>query len=402
MKKKVTLLFFLVSFFCTNKSFAQKNLDSIKSYVTFLKQSHLSAKNYILSLFDRYDIVIFFERTHDEFTQYELISELIKSKKFSDKVGNIFMEIGGSNFDTEINQYLHNPNLTDEQIRNTALSIQRNMMWYPIWERYNYYYLLTELYKVNKGLADNKKISLHPSDLAIEWPVIHTSEDVKNHIICDSVQDSRDSIMAHNIVAKIDQINARKNTRKKYFIILNSAHAVNGNYHLIANNYKSAASFLFEKYGNKVANVLINMESLPRNITPQTSGAKPILNGKWDAAFEYLGTDDKGFDIKNSPLEHQTFENFPMVDSLKTNEEVCTGYVFYRSFPKQENINGVPGIVTPEFQKELIRRWKIFYKDLKATKTEMEEWALDRNKIKRKNVDGLSDIWEEVSKWLND
>jgi hypothetical protein len=151
-----------------------------------------------------------------------------------------------------------------------------------------------------------------------------------------------------------------------------------------------------------VANVLINIESLPRDMTTQTSGSKPILNGKWDAAFEYLGTDDKGFDIKNSPLEYQTFENFPMADSLKTNEEVFTGYVFYRSFPKQENINGVPGIVTPEFQKELIRRWKIFYTYIKATETEMEEWALERNKIERKNLDGLADIWKEVSKWLND
>jgi hypothetical protein len=217
MKKRLTLLFFLVSFICFNKSFAQKNLDSIKPYVTFLEQSHLSAKNYILSLFDRYDIVIFSERSHDEFTQYELISELIKSREFSEKVGNMFMEIGGSNFDTEINQYLHNPNLTEEQSGNTALSIQRNMMWYPLWQRYNYHYLLTELYKVNNGLSDNKKISLHPSDLAIEWPEILTSEDVKNHIISDSVQDSRDSVMAHNIIAKIDQINQKKKCPQKVF-----------------------------------------------------------------------------------------------------------------------------------------------------------------------------------------
>lgn len=77
------------------------------------------------------------------------------------------MEMGGSNYDDEINKYLFSKNLSLEQSNNKALEIQRNAMWYPLWERYNYHFLLTTLYEINKPLPEQKKIKLHPTDLAI-------------------------------------------------------------------------------------------------------------------------------------------------------------------------------------------------------------------------------------------
>ena len=401
MKKILFLLGFL-TFLFVGESFAQTNKE-LEPYTDFLNKQKLSAKDYIIQLFDQYDIVIFNERNHFELTQYDLLLSVIKSEEFCEKVGNVFMEIGGSNFDTPINEYLLSANLTKQESIEKALTIQRNMSWYPLWDNYNYHYFLTELYEINKLLPPAKKINLHPTDIAIDWQAMKTIEDVKSKIQSRSVQFGRDSVMAKNIINKIQEINNQKGKRKKYFIILNAGHAGRGEFVLMGSNIKSAASYIFEKYPTQTANVLTNYQNVLFLKNPsQLPPAIPILKGKWDAAFESLGIDDKGFDIKNSPLENQLFENMTMADSTMTYKDVYSGYVFYKSAPKQEDVSGVNNIVNKEFESEIIRRWKLW---TPTDTTSYEAWkaiAQDENIVMKKNAHGLAEYWTAVMQWLKE
>ena len=397
MKKVYFILILVTSNFITAK--AQTIIpDSLASNVSFIQSQKLSAKDYILSLFDKFDIVVFCERVHDELTQYELLTDLFSDSRFYNQVGNIFMEIGGSNYDDEINNYLLSKNLSPEQSNKKALEIQRNSSWYPLWERYNYHYLLTSLYQINNPLPEQKKIKLHPTDIAIRWSEITTAGDVIAKIVNPSVQDGRDSVMGNNIVSYITKNDASASKRKKYFIILNSAHATKGVYTIYNTPTKSAASYVFEKFGDRAANVLVNFGSL-LNMTTTSSLPEPlpILRGKLDAAFELLGIDDKGFDIKGSPLENQRFENMTMLDSSVTNEKVFTGFVFYKSFPRQEEVNGVPGLVDETFKPELIRRYTLWSEITKSFPSDQQ--FEDYNKIMKKSPDGLATYWQRVMYW---
>ena len=77
-------LFCLVSFIISIQGFAQNPV--IEPYVNFLNHiDKTSAKDYILQKFDDHDIVILCERDHSEFTQYELVKEIL-----SDESENIF------------------------------------------------------------------------------------------------------------------------------------------------------------------------------------------------------------------------------------------------------------------------------------------------------------------------
>ena len=404
MKRFLKMQFFVVLIFTLRLSSAKAQPaivpDSIASYVSFVDQQKLSAKDYIISLFDRYDIVVFCERTHDEFTQYELLTDLFSDSRFYNQVGDIFMEIGGNNYDNEINKYLLAENLSPDQSNKKALEIQRNSSWYPLWVKYNYHYLLTNLYQTNNSLPIQKKIKLHPTDIAIRWNEITTSNDVVTKIASPSVQDGRDSVMGNNIVSYITKNDASAPKRKKYFIILNSAHAIRGLYTIYNTPTKSAATYIFEKFRGRVANVLVNFESL-LNMTSTVSGLPetlPILNGKLDAAFELLGKDDQGFDIKGSPLENQRFENAPMQDTSLTNERVFTGFVFYKSFPRQEGVNGVRGLVDENFKPELIRRYKLWSEITNSFPSDKQ--FEDYNKIMKKSPDGLAPYWQRVMYWI--
>ena len=374
--------------------------DSIASYVHFVDQQKYSAKDYIISLFDRYDIVIFCERLHDELTQYELLTDLFSDKRFYNQVGNIFMELGGSNFDEDVNKYLSSENLSSEQSNKKALEFQRNASWYPLWERYNQHFLLTRLYQINNSLPIQQKIKLHPTDIAVNWNDIKTVQDVISKIANESVQMGRDSVMGNNIVNYISKVNTSTDKRKKYFIILNSAHATRGNYSLGPTPTKSAATYIFEKFGNRVANVLINFENI-LNMYSTTLGLPetlPILNGKLDAAFELLGNDDKGFDIKGSPMANQRFENMLMEDTTLTNEKEFTGFVFYKSFPRQVEVNGVPGLVDATFKPELVRRYKLWQQ--MTNSFPLESQFENFNKIMKRSPEGLVTYWQKVMYWI--
>ena len=71
MKKAIFLLIALFIFSCGNKTEEEQ-------YLAFLKDQNDSAKEYVLNLFNEYDMVILCERNHKEFTQYELFRDIIK------------------------------------------------------------------------------------------------------------------------------------------------------------------------------------------------------------------------------------------------------------------------------------------------------------------------------------
>lgn len=395
MKKYV----FLISI-CISLSLNAQHSE-IKPYVDFLKTQNTSAKDYLISLFDRYDIVIFSERIHLELTQYELLRSVFSDPRFQEKSGHIFMEMGGSNFDKPINDYLHADNLSEDESRKRAIDIQRNSTWYPLWQRYNYHHLLTGLYRINSGLSKDIKLSLHPTDIDVNWSKILTKEDVVKNIRNKESMLGRDSVMAVNITAKIKQLEAKGEKRQKYFVILNSAHAMKHDYNLMGFSVKPAGAFLSENFPGKVANVLLNSEAIG-NLTSTTKLGffPPILNGKWDAAFHRLGKDDLGFDLDKSPIADSLFQNMPLVEKGVTNRQAYTGYVYYRHYPNFVNVNGVDGLIDEEFKIELARRSAIFYKPSTISKEEL--YANFYNNFGRKNStvpEFVVEYWQKVMQW---
>lgn len=398
MKSCAAFIFYSLFIFISGVPLANAQSSTpfgISSYVDFVKDQKLSAKEYILDLFERYDIVIFGEREHSELTQYHLLKDLFSDERFYNQVGDIFMEIGGSNFDEKINRYLLSPDLTLEQSNQRALEIQRDVSFYPLWDRYNYHYLLTSLYEINKNLPAYKKLKLHPTDIAVDWKEIKTRQEAVKQIY--ERQTARDSVMAANTINYINKNSKSENARKKYFFILNMPHATNGIWVLNGVPRKSTASYIIEQFPS-TANILINMDNM-KNMFFLPNGSPdflPILDGKWDAAFEFLGVDDVGFDIKGSPLEKEPFENFLMSDSTLCNENVFTGYVFYKSIPGHEYVHGVPGIIDDHFFTELKRRNGIFLT------SESDQKIRAYNQKTNKKPGGLSSYWQKVSYWSGD
>ncbi len=383
---RIYILFTLIVI--TNLSFAQNSkvdIKRIQNYVQFLiEKGKVSAKEYILKQFEKYDIVFLAERYHSEKTQYSLINDVVNDNYFISKVGNICVETGAENISDSLNYYLNNNEDTFMQGENTLLGFQRNISFYPLWDRESYNMFLRNIFLLNKSLAQSQKINLYLCDREFYWNKIHNLEDYKQ-----ANNNDRDSIMAVNISYHFERI--KNSPRKKMLVILNEAHAVTN---LKWQDYwkpisrKRAGQYLAVKYGtDKIASICIN--SVATNLNDEDI---LIQDGYWDAAFSIAADYDCGFDFKNSPFGDDPFDYAIGKNNDQFRyEDIFTGFVFYLPLIQHQLSEGVENLVPVSFRDEFLRRIKI-PKENKLYETLKNDSILDGwNKEKYHDYDNFSE-----------
>ena len=391
MKKRfIGLTFFLISML----AFCQKTNPELTKYVNFLEKQNVSAKDYVLDLFKKYDIVILCERNHNEATQYELITDIAKDKYFKKKVGNICMEIGVSNLEPEINKFLTTDNLSTKEIIDKSTFFQRNVPFYALWEANSYQKFLISIYNLNNN--SKYKILLHPSDFDFKWSEIKDSNDYKNYLVTQKNIIKRDSILASHMINYYEAINKK---HKKTLIIINYRHAFKENMPYSKGIQDNAANYIFKKYGNRVANVMIN------SINNSTN--ELLQNGNWDASFYISKLNNIGFNFENSPFGNDNFDYWNFKNNFNY-KDVFTGFVFYKPIEEHKMVSNIPNFITDDFQKEFFRRWEITgtlfpnFKKIDLTNTELVKKIIeDFNTVKETKYYKVEKLLEQRNKVLN-
>lgn len=362
--------------------------EGIEPYVSFLKdKKNISAKDYILSLFEKNNLVILCERDHREMLQYDLILDIIQDPYFVENIGNVYTEIGGRCIEAELNSFLQNSNMLESEVDKKVLHFQRNCM-FPLWEKPNYSKFIKGVHLINKNLPDNRKVRLFPTDVicingeATENKVV---EMIKNMII-------RDSLMANYIEEKLSP-------GSKALVIMNYRHAYRYD---MTNEYgytsDNVGRFLFEKYPGKIANILINSYNNPEEY-------KPVNDGKWDAAFQALEIENIGFNFEQSPFGKDQFEGW--AKNTYSYEDIFTGFVFYLPIEKFKLGMGVNHLMEDGFYDEYIKREKLYHHGMcKLRNIEEPSPMIDKNEImilnetKISSLHTLDQVKASIQKWL--
>lgn len=340
MREVVIALYLLLN---TSAVLAQTN--AISSYTTFLKKQDQSAKEYILGLFDQHDIVIICERYHQEMTQYELIADIISDKRFYKNVGNIFTEVGVSTLNPELNTFMHTKGLPENTIAQHFTLFQQNCSFWPMWVSKNYPFFLEKVYRLNNSVPEKYALNLYPSDLPFSWATADSSSMPHLKLMIGN----RDSIIASQIISKFNEIKQANAKRKKALVIMNYRHAFDKVFLINDVPLKNVGYFLFNEYGNRVANVLLN------TVGPNNSGNAALLQaGKWDAAFDVVHKENIGFDFANTPFGKDVFDLWPFKTNYKY-KDIFTGFAFYKPVEQHYMVEGFE-MVDAGFKNELIRR----------------------------------------------
>ena len=347
MKKLVLLSFMIITFF------ACKNTSEI-THEEFLKNQNLSAKEYILGLFETHDIVLLCERNHKEVTQYDLIYNVVSDPYFIKNVGAVYTEVGTITISNRVNEFLESSGLDSMQIHRTVVDIYRDAEFDALFAAGSFPALLKKLYKLNQ--LNNEKVNLYPCDAAWDWNKCLTPEYMA---FVDSTDlEVRDSLMAMNFISQFENIQKSRNGKKKALIIMNSRHGyTKDTHHTDSVMRQNTGRYLKEKYENKLASVLITGLGHPNSWNEYTV----LQNGKWDYLFESTNKTDIGFNINQTSFGKDTFDMTPL--GWKTDkflyQDIFTGMVYYKKLDERVLITSYPGLMSKDFEPEFRRRWRI-------------------------------------------
>ena len=305
------------------------NLSKVQPYADFMKTQTLSPKEYILSLFERYDIVILEEAYHGESTQWELISDIVSDSLFIKQVGNIFTEYGSAMHQHKIDTFLHTvfPNETELE-KETAV-----LMNYMTG---GFYYFIKNLNLLNATLPDSLKVREHYCD-NIDWDYFST-------VPIRSVGDERDSVMAQITIDWYRQ-QVAEGKRHKCLVVTNTRHAFGypGGVEKIKNSpyflrltQGNQGQYIFEAYPDKTANVMRNAPKPSRSFFMPIF--RPVRYGIWDKAFELNEHRPVGFNLKNTPFGEDFFDSYRQrgANSKLKYSDIYTGVIFDKPYTEFE------------------------------------------------------------------
>jgi hypothetical protein len=327
----------------------------IAPYIDFLKKQSQKPVDYVMGLFEKYDMVILCERHHAETTQYDFIHDLVHDKRFIQKVGNIFTEIGTSTMNGYLHDFLFANGLSDSEVENRLLHIYRNFCRSGIWEKHNLYDFLKDLYKLNQSLAVNLKVNLYFSDMPFSWQGM-TQE--KYQQFYDGI-DRRDWVMAEQIIKKFADIAKSTQPRKKALVIMNYRHAFNDFKYADGTKADNTGRYIFEALPGKVANVMLNNLTSFENPADEKEIYSPVSNGKWDAAFEVVGNPSVGFDFIGNSYGADYFDYFTFQKHNLTYQDVFTGFIFHKPLKEHKYLWGTPKLFADGYDKIILDRMAI-------------------------------------------
>lgn len=313
------------------------NSKVVDNYTEFMSKQSQSPKDYIIGLFEKYDIVIICETYHGESTQWEMIYDVVSDKRFVENVGNIFTEYGSAAHQDKIDKFLFTTYKNDTLLSKATASLMDYMSG-------GFYYFVKNINKLNSQMPDSLKIREHYTDI-LDWDYcsayIRFYDPNPDH-------DNRDSLMAQVTISWFN--NQRQfERRKKCLVVTNYRHAFGyaGGVGQVKNNPKflslttgNQGQYIFEAFPTQTACVVQNCPNnqLKTFFIPFPT---PIHDGIWDKSFQLNDRRPVGFDLKGSPFGTDDFDMYRMNGAkprLKY-QDIFTGVVFNKQYTELKKVD---------------------------------------------------------------
>ena len=344
----------------------------IKPYVEFIEKCNTSPVDYIMELFEKYDVVVLGERDHRDTTQYALIQQIISDPRFIDKVGNVLTEVGVYNMRGELNSVLQADYQNDSDFEKALAEVVFNIQWLPLWEKTNYTQFLNDVYRVNKNLPTDKKLNVYPTDVQFSWEQNKNITADEFRLFLNTLE-YRDLVMGNNAADAL--LNIFSGSGKKALVIYNWWHSFR--FHENTEAKHSGYQVIADRFPGQVVNVALNWAILEKFNGIYTGLTN---NGKWDAAFAACGNKSIGFDLAGTIFGDDTFDLFDHAFADKhTYKDVYHGFIFYKPASEWISASGVPifrHLDESYVKNELVRRLQVFQNNPNITE-EFKEMLYD-------------------------
>lgn len=373
-----------------------------EDYKRYMETQGEDPVEYIFRLFETADVVILGERDHRDITQYEFIHKIVSDRRFIEQIGHVYTETGVVNMTESANRVIQGTYPTEEDFRQALLQHLRDEDYNFIWEKTNRSIFLDSLYRINKLLPVNRKITIGCTDIAFDWYNTTDPNRYRKWLYRNTVfqkrgkQDVRDKEMATNFLRQYKR-QQPLNGKRKALLITNQPHAIDSKFN------KNEAYIIRRSLGkDKVKIVCLNWFIMLENGAYGTSAEQVELidDGKWDAAFEMTGCRPVGFDIKNSP--------FGLCPSWYWNDgslwqDQADGFVFFTPYHQFTTVIGIEGYLDDNCREEMQRRLNLLYSAGETPSNDLNEWIPYCNTVRRVQPypqETKKHMDKQMSKWM--
>ena len=353
MKRMLFLLVLIPQVIFGQKKFIA---EEIKPLVDFIEQTNASPVDYVMELFEMYDVVLLGERAHTDMTQYDLIQQIISDPRFIAKVGHVFTEIGVYNMTDELNTVLKGTFPHDTIFDMELVRVIYNMDFYAVWDKTNYTKLMKDVYLINKDLPVNQKVSVTPTGIPFSWREAKTMTGEEFEATVGKMWEHKDLIMGNNAINELYKIFNGSDMRKKALIIYNMPHSCR-----YFENYDGDPFFAYQiiadRFSGRVANVMLNWARM----SEENNNTFLSNDGKLDAAFAACAHKSIGFDLAGSPFGEYFYDigiTFS-INNVKM-KDVYHGFIYYIPVYEWVGRLGVPNLDKIVSKDELVRRHLVF------------------------------------------
>ena len=312
-----------------------QNEKNVKPYVDCLQNQQQTPKDYILSLFDDYDIVILQENIHGEASQWELISDIVKDSVFIHNVGHVFTEYGSAMHQDKINRFLLTSFDNDTALEKETAVLMDYMSG-------GFYYFIKGLNILNATLPDSLKVQEHYTD-CIDWD--HFTTLGRNQITEDM---NRDSLMAEVVIKWYNQ-QCKENKRHKLLLVTNGRHAygyaggkdkvTDKCYDFRHLNKGNQGQYIWAKFPDRTSTVMQMGFNTNRMIYLPLY--REIKKGIWSKAYQMTNARPVGFNLQGTPFGEDHVEDYPLKggNTELRYADLFTGIIFNRPYMELTNIN---------------------------------------------------------------
>lgn len=305
----------------------------------FINGNHNIA-DFVIDLYDRYDIVILGERDHRDTVQYSFVKDIISDSRFIENVGHVYTEVGCNSATENANDLITRKFRNESEFKSAAVVHLRQEEWWPLWEKWNRYKFLRDLSNINDTLSVSRKIIVGLTDVDYPWDRVKTADEYERFY--NEQTANRDSIMARNF-CKMYRRQIPRNGKQKALLITNAPHAINNP------AVKNEGWLLKQEFGDKVVIVLMNWDEWWQDKITL------LDNGRVDAAFCLADNEPTAIMLHENAIGNISAHNQKLKDvadamifDVPINEFVCKC--------------GLDGLITTDFEKEIVRRDSIVHK----------------------------------------
>jgi hypothetical protein len=335
----------------------------IGRYTRFLEQTTDTPVDYIISLFDRADVVILCENFHPEFTQWDFIFDIVRDPRFIERVGRVFTEYGALQDQPTLDRFLMTPGLSPGEVKHQALALVRNNNHWPGWDNTNFFTYLQRLYRLNESIGPGRKVRHFFTDRGPGWDGL-TREEYATY----SAHRNRDEEMAHTVIEQLTHERSEAVSGPKALVVMNYRHA----FAPIRRNGEpmpNTGGYLYEAFPGRTANVLLGPYTIPFLFAP-------IHGGRWDLAFQAAQYRPVGFDLAGSPFGDDAFDLMPIPPWVKGRyryRDIFTGMVMVRPLNEMFFEHGIAGYYD-SYEAEALRRARLLDDDYGESIREQIAW----------------------------